>query len=367
MQADGSLQLVGVAQEQHGDRTKLFMQWKKMKWPVFVDSFNLLDVSAVPIAVFLDEHGIIRAINPKLDELSVLLAKKYDEPSSNQAEKEVSKSHAVVMEFLDGEIDTSSAIKQLQAIEETEPKNARVRFRTGVMFRKRFDSMASKANDFSNAIDRWKDSLGLNPNQYIWRRRIQQYGPRLDKPYSFYDWVPLARKEIAARGETPTPLSIEPTGAEFAKPQSKVASSRKVETPDHPDPNGQITRDKKSLVQSEVIVVPSTKRNAKAYRVHVRMEPNHETDVHWNNENDPPTLFLDPVEGWRIEQTMIVGQQNGDSATSDEPRVLEFELRPIGDDPAKKLSAAVFYYVCEGKLGVCRFLRKDLEFDFTEN
>ena len=43
---------------------------------------------------------------------------------------------------------------------------------------------------------------------------MQQYGPRLDKPYPFYDWVETAREEIRARGETPSPLRVEPAGAE---------------------------------------------------------------------------------------------------------------------------------------------------------
>ena len=54
-----------------------------------------------------------------------------------------------------------------------------------------------------------KPPLDIDPNQYIWRRRIQQYGPRLDKPYPFYDWgAASAREEIAARGETPVGLTV---------------------------------------------------------------------------------------------------------------------------------------------------------------
>ena len=48
--------------------------------------------------------------------------------------------------------------------------------------------------------------------------RIQQYGPRLDKPYPFYDWVPTAIEEITARGETPVDLSVELVASEFAEP-----------------------------------------------------------------------------------------------------------------------------------------------------
>jgi hypothetical protein len=37
------------------------------------------------------------------------------------------------------------------------------------------------------AVQYWTMALDMDSNQYIWRRRIQQYGPRLEKPYSFYD------------------------------------------------------------------------------------------------------------------------------------------------------------------------------------
>jgi hypothetical protein len=35
-----------------------------MDWPLMVDPLNLLGVTAVPIVLFIDEYGIIRAVNP---------------------------------------------------------------------------------------------------------------------------------------------------------------------------------------------------------------------------------------------------------------------------------------------------------------
>ena len=61
---------------------------------------------------------------------------------------------------------------------------------------------------FQRAIDAWGQALAIDPNHYIWRRRIQQYGPRLIKPYPFYDWVEQAAREIRARGETPVELAV---------------------------------------------------------------------------------------------------------------------------------------------------------------
>ena len=60
LQRDGKLRMVGILQEQHPERARLFMQWKRMDWPVMVDSLNLLEVSVVPITLLIDERGIVR-------------------------------------------------------------------------------------------------------------------------------------------------------------------------------------------------------------------------------------------------------------------------------------------------------------------
>ena len=51
LQQDGKVQMVGIIQEQHPDRCRLFMQWKQMDWPILVDSLDLLGVSGVPLTV----------------------------------------------------------------------------------------------------------------------------------------------------------------------------------------------------------------------------------------------------------------------------------------------------------------------------
>ena len=64
LQDNGEIRVVGIVQEQHPDRARLFMQWKEMDWPILVDSLILLEVGVVPITVAIDEHGIIRAVGP---------------------------------------------------------------------------------------------------------------------------------------------------------------------------------------------------------------------------------------------------------------------------------------------------------------
>ena len=114
-------------------------------------------------------------------------------------------------------------------------------FRLGVAHRMRHESAGRRPGDFQAAIDAWGRALELDPNQYIWRRRIEQYGPRLTKPYAFYDWVVPAKAEISRRGETPVPLAVEPYGSELAGPVRDVVAEASV--PLEPDPKGQIHRD----------------------------------------------------------------------------------------------------------------------------
>ncbi|RMG79652.1 MAG: hypothetical protein D6712_19335, partial [Chloroflexi bacterium] len=68
----GKLQIIGIIEEQHPDRCKLFMQWKQMDFPVLVDAFNLLDVQIVPMALLLDEYGVIRLIHPDIEKLDAI-------------------------------------------------------------------------------------------------------------------------------------------------------------------------------------------------------------------------------------------------------------------------------------------------------
>ena len=51
----------------------------------------------------------------------------------------------------------------------------------------RHDSGFRRIGDFANAVNAWSQARNADPNQCIWRRRLQQYGPRLAKPYPFYD------------------------------------------------------------------------------------------------------------------------------------------------------------------------------------
>ena len=75
--AEGKLQVFGIAPEQYGDRMALFLQWKELDFPVLMDPLNVLNVTAVPITLLVDESGMIRYRNPKPKDLKAFLSSDY--------------------------------------------------------------------------------------------------------------------------------------------------------------------------------------------------------------------------------------------------------------------------------------------------
>jgi hypothetical protein len=232
-------------------------------------------------------------------------------------------------------------------------------FALGVLYRARYDSPDRRPNDFQIAVNHWQAALDLNPNQYIWRRRLQQYGPRLDKPYPFYDWVDEARREIERRGETPVTLVVEPGGAELAPP-AKDGPVTSAEQTRSPDPQGRVTRDDR-LINAEATLIPAQVRSGQPLRLHVLFRPNTEREAHWSNEGEPMQVFVDLPAGWTASERLIVIAPPP-QAISKEPRVVEFELVAPQRAPAGQVSVPVtaLFGVCEGRAGQCLHRRKDL-------
>lgn len=334
----GKIQSLGIVQEQHPDRAALFMQWQKMDWPVLSDPFNLLGVKVVPITLLVDSSGIIRFQNPSAKDLETFVETVYPRTLIQK-----------------GDFAFDSSLEARKKELEKDQKDAVAQFRYGVSLRQRFDSDKRKDGDFSGAVEAWKSALKHRPDQYIWRRRIQQYGPRLDKPYSFYDWVNEARKDLAKRGEIPHPLVAEPRGSEFAYPAKGgdwTAAQRK-----HPDPGGKVPGDARGLVSASAVVVPSTKGQGGAVRVHLRFKPSIAKKVHWTNDAGNVDFFLDSAEGVSIHDFHGPGNPPAVPASAEE-RTIEFELRSSGEGKLpKELKGAAYYYVCEGVEGVCQYLR----------
>jgi tetratricopeptide (TPR) repeat protein len=261
-----------------------------------------------------------------------------------------------------GTAQVDAAIKAYENSLQQQADDAAALFRLGVAFRLRYDSSLRQPDDFANAVNRWEQALTLNPNQYIWRRRIQQYGPRLDKPYSFYDWVEQARTDISARSETPLPLAVEPQGAELAQP-ARVFGVDSAE-PASPDPDGRILRDTKSLIVAEVTRVPSTVRPGSSGRIHIAFSPNVALPGQWNNEAEPLQVWIEQPEGWLISQRWHAVAPTSNQATSREVRRIDFEVQvPPDATGTVKIPAYALYYVCEDADGACQYLRQDLEIE----
>jgi len=365
--------MLGIVEEQHPDRARLFMQWKRMGWPLLVDSLNLLEVTAVPLTFAIDEHGIIRKTRLRPDdtaELEEFLAADYPEPVALPAPPDTAPDaprprdaegwrRLAVERFLwGGEDGLSEAVEAFREALRLEPEHAPTRFRLGVALRARADSAASQAGDFAAAGAAWQGALDRDPNQYIWRRRIQQYGPRLDKPYPFYDWVGEAREAIRARGEAPWPLVVEPSGAELARPaQSFDARAGDAE----PDPGGRIHRDPGRLIRVEAAVVPPRVAPGGSVRAHLVFRPAREVRAHWNNEAEPLRVWPSPPPGWSVGAGGLSAPLPPE-AVSEETRHVEFELRaPEAAAPGPvEISAYALYYVCEDVDGTCLYRRQDV-------
>jgi len=362
LERQGKVRVAGIIEEQHPDRARLFMQWKRMGWPILVDSLNLIGVQAVPITLFIDEHGIIRRVNPPLKNAAAVtgefLAERYEAPAA--AAPAVAVDAANKLFLWGGEKKIGEAIDAYKARRQHASPDAAATFRLGVAYRRRYDSPQRQEGDFQAAIDHWQKALDLNPNQYIWRRRIQQYGPRLSKPYSFYDWVVTAREEIRARGEQPPPLVVEPGGAEFARPLKQFEAEGAAA---EPDAAGRIHRDPGRFIRVETIAAPPSIAAGAATRFHAVFRPNQRIKAHWNNEAEGLVLWVNPPAGWSVNPRRVA-LENPREAVSLETRAIEFEaLAPVEAAAGRiTIPAYALYYVCEDVNGTCLFRRQDLRF-----
>ena len=146
LQEEGRIQVVGLIQEQHPARCRLFMQWQQMDWPVLVDSLNLLDVSVVPITLLIDEYGVVRGKAPRRGDprevVSQFLAQEFEPPdpltkapavpdidrleqAARGGEAEALRAHAAALVLWGGDARLDRAIDVLQRAVEQHPDDAR--------------------------------------------------------------------------------------------------------------------------------------------------------------------------------------------------------------------------------------------------
>lgn len=400
LQDEGKLQMVGIIEEQHPDRARLFMQWKRMGWPILVDALDRMNVSYVPMTLAIDEHGVIRKVGLTLadakDLENTFLERQYEAPATgpmsstpgaNPVAGKARRSSfrrlsvpdldamrptpgetraARWRDYADGLILWAGQKRLDEAIGACEralaldPDDGMTHFRRGVALRRRYDSAQRRPGDFQNAVREWAKALDLDPNNYIWRRRIQQYGPRLDKPYPFYDWVTEARDDIVARGERPVPLAVEPGGAELAHPEPAFTPAAGPER--EPDPRGTIARDPGRFIRVETTVTPPAIAPGSAARVLVTFEPDSGMKAHWNNEVTGLAFWVDPPDGWQVGRRLLT-LSNPPSPISQETRTIELEVKaaPGAASESRRFPAYALYYVCEGVKGTCLYRRQDID------
>ncbi|MEM1179507.1 MAG: hypothetical protein AAGM22_14260 [Acidobacteriota bacterium] len=368
LQRAGSLQNIGIIQEQHPSRARLFMQWQRMEWPVMVDSLNLLGLKVVPVTYLIDESGTIQ-YRGGLEGLEDFLARDRPDQTPQPVPAERPRLpeaadrsiEAADLRFLWGDDDALDvAIDGYRArLTDADADLGQVHFRLGVSLRRRADGPRRQDGDFAAAVEHWGHAIENDPNQYIWRRRIQQYGPRLEKPYSFYDWVSQARLDIKSRGEVPAALDVEPRGAELAQPSRSFTVGDAAVEP----PLGayRIYRDEKGLILLEHTLVPRRVTPGSAARVHLTFRPNVSIKGHWNNEADDLEVWVEAPDGWQVDRRRL-SVSNPPELVSDEARRLELEVRsPIDASPADavELRGFALYYVCEDVGGTCLYRRQD--------
>jgi hypothetical protein len=376
---DGKLVLVGVTQEQHPERCRLFAQWKGFGWPILHDPINVLGSAAVPIVLAIDEHGIVRSTRPNSKTFAAdfldwafaddatnkpvpptpLHPPKFDDlktAAETAKTADAWRRYGDALALWGGEAKLTAAVAAYAQAVRIDAKDGPAWFRLGVCLRRRSESAAREADDFRAAVAAWGTALDLDPNQYIWRRRIQQYGPRLDKPYPFYDWVPDAEADIRKRGETPVALPVRPDGAEVAQPAKAFAAVK--DPPTNPDPKGQVNRDQGS-VTCEAVVVPAAVRPGQSARVHLTFRVAGKKTDHWNNEAEPLRVWADPPAGVAVSERLIAAERPK-AATSTEPRTVGFEVQ-IPKDASGPIRVPVFalYHLCDDAGGTCRFVRLD--------
>lgn len=381
---DGSLVVLGVIQEQHAERCRLYAQWKNLNFPIAQDQLTANGLAVVPVVIFIDEHGIVRNNRPRVKQLEDFVKETFPAPAVESHQTEDGRSAptrvpnrvtAMTTAASDcalgdelmrwqqpNEIDNAiKAYKSALSKIEDETNKAGISkgqlyFRLGVAHRARFDSADGRdkidADDFSQASSYWSKAIDENPNQYIWRRRIQQYGPRLEKPYPFYDWVEDARREIGDRGETPVELEIALTESERAEPAKSFATRSDEQI--NPDPDAKILEDLERLIQVRGTAVPHSIRAGKTARVHLSFVP---YNGKWNNEGAPMKVWIANSDQFRIVDSLIE-VPNASGATSVESRMVEFEIEASKEANGQvQISGFALYNVCTLNDSQCLFRR----------
>lgn len=352
--ASGDLQVLGIAPEQYGDRMRLFLKWQQLDFPVLVDPLNTLGVSAVPITLLVDEQGIIRYRNPKPEDLEAFSTTRYSSVIPAKKQDPFPAHLRLALQALqdNNKASLENSLGSYRSHLLKKPEDAAAHFQLGVLLRHRYDSEERQSGDFQAAIDSWARALALNPGQYIWRRRIQQFGPRLDKPYPFYNWMEKAGDDLEARGEEIPTIHPLPTLSELAEPTKRTTASTSEAL--YPDPKGKLPNDR-TLLKIETTLVPHTDAaRSSLRRLHLRLAP--QGDAHWSSDAQEIEVWLLRGQEEPIRLASQADTLASDEESSPRPRLLEAEFAP----PEGEYQLVAFYSLCRDETAECLFLKQEL-------
>ena len=355
----GELAILGVVQEQHAERALLYRQWKQFEFPIVQDATTSLNLAVVPIPILIDEHGIVRKTRARTKDLIKFMEQEFQkdavEPSKrNRSEATVQIDEGNQLLHRTGDTksqDIESAIGCFSKALELDSDNGKAMFALGVAHRMRFDSSDSRIEDFEAASTNWSNALATHPNQYIWRRRIQQYGPRLGKPYPFYDWVDDAIADIKKRGETPVELSVRLTGTEIAGP---VRAFTAADSAENPDPEAKIRQADSGLIELATSIVPAKVKPGAAVRVHLHMNA---LKGNWNDEAGSMSVWINESSTGTPEKRLIEFSPDA-GADSRGLKNLDFEFQTDDATDKPQVEGFVLFHFCDQQ-GVCFYCRED--------
>lgn len=373
------LVVVGIAQEQHAGRVRLFAQWQNVEWPILHDAMNVVGVKDVPLLVAIDEHGVIRAVDPDLEKLAEdFISKEFtplkvmppidlkelpDPRTTRRIAGEARRNnewrrHAEALVLAGKPQQIKEAIATFQLAIDADDGDEAAWFGQGVAYRIRYDRPERDAGDFQAALDAWRKAAQLDPANAIYLARLQQYGPCIDKPFSFYDWIETAREDITHREETPVVLICEPVGAEVSPPEAKFRFNKR-KGPDSPA-LGKAAVDRRPIVEvTSACAAETKKRKGSIVQIYVtcRLAPGSEAT--WSNEGEPMQLWLETPKTGRLGVRYLAYQQPKEPRTVEE-RVLSFPLRLASAKSSLTLEGTLLYFVHDGPNAPAQPMKQDV-------
>lgn len=343
-----------------------------------------LGLAVVPVPILVDEFGVVQTVRPRVGQIEKLVTTKREPPTKSAP---VLDDKWLNPEFLTANFEGADGSVQelvwfgdicLKTGRITQALNAyrragkkaetstevttsklvpEIDFRIGVALRAKYDDQQlQEPSDFAEAAEFWTRAKTGDPNQYIWRRRIEQYGPRQIKPYPFYDWVDKAVADIKARGDDPVRLIVPLSGAEVAKPSKR--EFKRAAIAKNPDPDSKIILldDKRSLVRYTSSVVPSPIKPGETARIHLQFFT--DENGKWNNESSPMQVWINETDGGKSSKRLIEYPNATDPASS-ESRTFEFEFQTTSTIDSCVISGFALVNVCSEENGQCLFRRQN--------